>query len=561
MSKINPGILFDDKTYRHALLLAVVCYFAFFMASDSFFVNIMEARNFVTAREMIEKGNWLEPTMNGELRLAKPPLPTWITALFGSWFGMENIRMLRFPSGIMGSLLVLFMYLFSFSLNRNRVPALVNSLVLASCFYVVYLGRDGTWDIYCHSFMLGAIWLLYEAWKPEKNNWGLFAGAGVLMGLSFLSKGPVAFYAVLLPFLIAYCWNYNGKIIFQKWKPLLLTLSIFIVLSFAWPVYIYFAHPEEAAVTMQIESGSWLNRHVRPFYYYWNFPIQSGVWTILITSALLFPFAIKKFENKKEYKFAFIWTITSVILLSLFPEKKDKYLLPVLIPATLMAGQLVRYLHSVFKNKTADKRDQFLLGLNIWPLAVIAFVLPVGVFILLYQKGYMPLGLFIVFSFLAEVIFLLLIMAWRRKDILLTVLSGVMLMILLESFIIPDVDALLNKNPNFRDIAEIKNKTELSPLNFYNIEDEEFRIELVYQVGKQVKNWDPRTTSGFPENGAFVVFSTKRPEEIFSESQQQKIEIEIVGYYDYNRSYKGKDDSSNRFRKYVALVKVKPDYE
>ncbi|MGE4587191.1 MAG: ArnT family glycosyltransferase [Mangrovibacterium sp.] len=521
----------------------------------------MEARNFVTAREMLEKGNWLVPTMNGELRLAKPPLPTWITAVFGSWFGVENVRMLRFPAGIMGSLLVLFMYLFSFSLNKNRMLALVNSLVLASCFYVVYMGRTGTWDIYCHSFMFGAIWLLHKAWKSEKNNWGLFTGAGVLLGLSFLSKGPVAFYAVLLPFLIAYCWSYSGKIIFQKWKPLLFMLSIFIVLSFAWPVYIYFAHADELTATMQIESASWVNRHVRPFYYYWNFPIQSGVWTLLITTAVLFPFAFKKFENKRAYKFAFIWTITSVVLLSLLPEKKDRYLLPVLIPATLMAGQLVLYLHSVFKNKTAGKRERFLLGLNIWPLAVISLIFPVGVFFLFCRKGHMSLPSFIVFSFLAEAIFILLIMAWRKKDILKTVLSGVMLMILLESFIIPDVDVLLNKNPNFRDIAEIKSKSEISALNFYNIENEEFRIELVYQVGKEVKNWNPRTTPEFPEDVAFVVFSTKRPEEVFSESQQQKIEIKIIGYYDYNRSHKGKDDSHNHFKKYVSLIKMKPDYE
>ena len=561
MAKINQNRLFGDKIYGHALFLIVVCYFAFFYASDSFFVNIMEARNFVTAREMIEKGNWLVPTMNGQLRLAKPPFPTWITALFGSWFGIENIRMLRFPAGIIGSLLVLFMYLFSFSLNKNRMLALVNSLILASGFYVVYLGRTGTWDIYCHSFMLGAIFLLYEAWKSDKNNWSLFAGAGVLMGLSFLSKGPVAFYVLLLPFLIAYCWSYDGKKILKKWKPLLLSLAIFAVLSFAWPVYIYFTHAEELAATMQVESASWLDRHVRPFYYYWNFPIQSGVWTLLITSALLFPFVIKNFENKKEYKFAFIWTIVSVVLLSFLPEKKDRYLMPVLIPATLMSGQLVRYLHAAFKNKTAGKWDQFLLGLNIWPLAVVALVLPVGVYIFFYQKDYMSLSSFIAFSLLVEAIFILLIRAWRRKDILLTVLSGVLLMVLMETFIIPNVGGLLNRNPDFRDIAEIKSNPELDSLNFYNIEDEEFRIELVQQVGKEVKNWNPKTTPRFPEKDAFVVFSTKRPEEIFSESQQQKLEIKIIGYYDYNRSYRDKNNSNIRFKKYVALVKIKPNAE
>ena len=43
-------------------------------------VTIMEARNFVSAREMITDDSWILTTMNGEARYQKPPLPTWMTA-------------------------------------------------------------------------------------------------------------------------------------------------------------------------------------------------------------------------------------------------------------------------------------------------------------------------------------------------------------------------------------------------------------------------------------------------------------------------------------------------
>ena len=36
-------------------------------------VTIMEARNFITAREMVINDNWLLTTMNGEARYQKPP--------------------------------------------------------------------------------------------------------------------------------------------------------------------------------------------------------------------------------------------------------------------------------------------------------------------------------------------------------------------------------------------------------------------------------------------------------------------------------------------------------
>ncbi|HOM28960.1 MAG TPA: hypothetical protein PLS81_05840 [Deltaproteobacteria bacterium] len=38
-------------------------------------VNVMEARNYIAAREMAAGRSWLLPTMNGEIRIAKPPCP------------------------------------------------------------------------------------------------------------------------------------------------------------------------------------------------------------------------------------------------------------------------------------------------------------------------------------------------------------------------------------------------------------------------------------------------------------------------------------------------------
>ena len=61
------------------LLLVFCC--SFFINNGAIFADIMESRNIITAREMVYDHNWLVPTMNGELRLEKPPLPTWIAAI------------------------------------------------------------------------------------------------------------------------------------------------------------------------------------------------------------------------------------------------------------------------------------------------------------------------------------------------------------------------------------------------------------------------------------------------------------------------------------------------
>ena len=61
-------------------------------------ITIMEARNFITAREMVDDGNWILTTMNGEPRYQKPPLPTWLSAVFGLKLGSDSLFGLRFPA-------------------------------------------------------------------------------------------------------------------------------------------------------------------------------------------------------------------------------------------------------------------------------------------------------------------------------------------------------------------------------------------------------------------------------------------------------------------------------
>lgn len=553
---MNITSILDNNRYGHGILLIVVCYISFFLFNDEFFVNIMEARNFVTAREMIEKGNWLVPTMNGELRLAKPPFPTWITAIFGSIFGMENLSMLRFPAGIMGSLMVLFMYQFTISLNGNRIKALTNCLILVSSFYVLYMSRTGTWDIFCHSFMLGAIWIIYSAFNHHNNDslWIKFSFAGVLLGLSFLSKGPVAFFALLLPFLIAYFSVYKKINLKQYWKPISLCLLLFAIISFWWPIYISIAHAQEAAAVAKLESGSWINRHVRPFYYYWNFPIQSGVWTIAIFTSLLFPYAIKNFKAKEEYKFALIWTLSSVILLSLIPEKKDRYLLPVLIPSALLAGQLFHHLYLAFKNESAKKADHILFGINTWTIAIVAFSMPIIVFVMFLKENLISIHSFALFSIFSEIIAMLVVICWINRNVRGMVLSTTALFLIVVIFIIPNTGGILNRNPHFKSIAEIRKLTNFHEYNYYSIGEDHLAIELVYEIGKEVKQWNTLDKPDLPEKKPFLVISTENPKSLFTKAQMNKIKLDIIGQYDNNKNRFGKNRYKEHFKKYVSLV-------
>ena len=70
-----------SRHFTEPVLIFLLCLVTFFMHNGVLQPDIMESRNIITAREMVADGSWLEPTMNAEPRLEKPPLPTWLVAV------------------------------------------------------------------------------------------------------------------------------------------------------------------------------------------------------------------------------------------------------------------------------------------------------------------------------------------------------------------------------------------------------------------------------------------------------------------------------------------------
>ena len=185
------------------VLLCLVCLTTFFVDNSVLVPDIMESGNIVTAREMVYDGNWIAPTMNGELRLEKPPLPTWLTAVV-EMIAPDNLGWQRGVAGLAALLLVFYFY--CFVKNILGVAPFVSALILCTCHNVILMGRTASWDIYCHACMLGAVYHLAVAIKGMGGKWRHCIVAGVLAGLSIMSKGPVSVYALLLPFVIAFAF-------------------------------------------------------------------------------------------------------------------------------------------------------------------------------------------------------------------------------------------------------------------------------------------------------------------------------------------------------------------
>ncbi|MDX1462180.1 MAG: glycosyltransferase family 39 protein, partial [Marinirhabdus sp.] len=362
---------------NHILLLCATCIAIFFVNLDALYVNIMEARNFTTAREMLDDGNWLLTTLNGEPRYQKPPLPTWMTAISAALFGLKSLTAMRLPAALVTLVLVITTYRFTVRFSKNKTLAFVGSLILATSFYVVFAGRNGQWDIFTHAFMMVCIYQLYLFFTSEEKKYQRIMIAALFFGASFMSKGPVSLYALLLPFLISFGIVFRFRNMGKRILPLLLFGVVSLVLSGWWYWYTYTFDPEAVAEITRRETSNWTGYNVRPFYYYWSFFTQSGVWTIPAFIGLLYPYLKNRVSDKKGYLFTFIWTMASVVLLSVIPEKKSRYLLPVLIPLALNTAYYIEYLFLKFE-VLKDKRETYPVYFNFGLIALIGIVFPVG---------------------------------------------------------------------------------------------------------------------------------------------------------------------------------------
>jgi hypothetical protein len=249
-----------------------------------------------------------------------------------------------------------------------------------------------------------------------------------------------------------------------------------------------------------------------------------------------------------------IWTLSSVILLSLIPEKKDRYLLPVLIPSALLAGQFLHHLYIVFKNESAKKADHILFGINIWTIIIIAFSIPIVTFFMFQRQNLMSVPSFALFSIFSELVAMSLVICWINRNVRGMVLSTTSLLLIVVIFIIPHTGGILNRNPDFKSISEIRNIPDLHKYNYYSIGKHDFRIELVYEIGKEVTQWNTKEKINLPEKKPFVVISTENPKDVFTKAQLSKMRLEIINRYDNNMQRIGKRRNKEHFKKYVSLV-------
>ena len=201
-----------------------------------------EGSNAEAAREMLETGDWISPTLNYEPRFAKPAFVYWLISGSYNLFGINEFSA-RFPSAFSGLCVVLLQYAFvyrwlgaplawlsSIMLLLNMEFLAINRMVLTDPELVVFTTLAG------YSF-----WHALHGSTKTSRWW--FICFYLAMGLGMLVKGPVGIIIPLVGVIPYLTLTRQLEKFWQKGFPLLGTGLVLLVAA-PWYVAMFQIHGE-----------------------------------------------------------------------------------------------------------------------------------------------------------------------------------------------------------------------------------------------------------------------------------------------------------------------------
>jgi len=329
------------------LILMVVCSFLFLAGVQSVgLLGADEPRYAQVAREMLQRHDWVTPTLWGKPWLEKPPLYYWMTALAYKAAGVHDWAA-RMPSVVLTTLMVFFIYFWARRFYKGM--QLDAALITAASAMVIGFSRGASMDMPLTATFTIAL-LSWWAWYKERNRLWLL-GFYFFLALGMLAKGPVAVFlaAVVLLFFV---------LLRREWKLLLQTLwpagiLLFLVVVLPWYVAVQKANPEFFRVFILEHNlaryATDLYRHSEPFWYFIAVALVGLVpWVAFVIVALVdairgWRFSAEQPASQEDLSLLLtLWFLFPIVFFSFSRSKLPGYILPTIPPAAILLADFVR---------------------------------------------------------------------------------------------------------------------------------------------------------------------------------------------------------------------------
>ena len=329
-----------------------------------------EGRYAQIPREMLDAGEWIVPTLQGEAYLDKPPLFYWLVMLSYTLFGYHDWAARLVPVLAM-HVTVLVTYLLGRRVVGER-PAFWGSLLLTVSPYFLGVGRLLVFDGLLTLWVTLALLAMYlsqslERKRSEVTEIFAYASGSEIMwllaaaacGLGVLTKGPVALLLVLAPFALQRLLVRDRVAI--SWRAWGVFGSVVLAISLPWYVAVCVVRPEFARYFFwqhNVERFIDPFDHARPLWFYVPivaFGLLPGV--LLAWPIGRFLFSARPDDAARRcvgLGYVLLAGIGCVAFFSLAGSKLPTYILPAFPPLCLALG--------CFVTRTGWDRSRWMIG-------------------------------------------------------------------------------------------------------------------------------------------------------------------------------------------------------
>lgn len=296
------------------------------------------------AKEMLESGNWIHPTIGGHASDHKPPLTHWSIALAMTLFQSESAWVVRFPNALASVVSTLLIASMVARWRGERI-GLWTGLVHSSSLFFLLQGRLAESDMLLCATVTLAYWCfsrgcLDSPVGQDGRRWlpWLFHAACVM---AFLTKGPVALVVIFGGCGTFLLWNRDRN----GWRFLLdpVGMLVLVVGVVSWPLAALLTRPE---ILFAWRVHHWdrflsgLDGHKDPLFYFYNTPYMLLPWTPLAVIGIVFAWRKRKETADKAMfdRLLALWFLCGFAVLSASAFKHKHYLIPILPPLCAWAG-------------------------------------------------------------------------------------------------------------------------------------------------------------------------------------------------------------------------------
>ena len=316
--------------FKLTLLIILAAILFFFNLGSTSLWDPDEPRQAIMAREMMDRGDYIRPYLNGEPYLEKPPFYPWMIIVAAKATGTVNEFASRAPSALAALLLVVVTFLLGCRLGDDRAGFL-SGLVLAANYQFLSNARESVMDMTFALFIGLSIYFAFVSLEKDKRF--AFVLSFIPGAFAILTKGPAGLVipAGVVFFLLIFKGQFKRYIVHLILGCILATAIAAIWFLLAGEAYIreFILHQNFTRYTNAFDHAE------KPWYYFHKLFVNFIPWSFILPFALFGAF-------KRRYILPLVWFIVIFLFFEFSQSKRAIYLLPAYPALALITGLYLR---------------------------------------------------------------------------------------------------------------------------------------------------------------------------------------------------------------------------